>query len=73
MGALRDEAYLPDWEYSADHKVPLIPEPLGLASLTRTERSADPVASMGVAVAVVFMALVALVLLIVFPPWIPGS
>ena len=71
--ALRHEALLPDWEYSAEHKLPLIPEPLGLVSLSRTERRVDPLASMGCAVLVVGALLVVLVVLIVFPPWVPGT
>ncbi len=71
--ALRDEALLPDWEYAAEHKLPLIPEPLGLVSLQRSERRADPLASMGCAVLVVLALLVVLGVLIVFPPWVPGT
>jgi hypothetical protein len=71
--ALRDEAFLPDWEYSGEHKLPLIPEPLGLVSLSRSETRVDPVASMGCAVLVVGAAVVVLALLALFPPWVPGS
>jgi hypothetical protein len=71
--ALRDEAFLPDWEYSGEHKLPLIPEPLGLISLSRSETRVDPVASMGCAVLVVGAAVAVLALLVVFPPWVPGS
>jgi hypothetical protein len=71
--AVRDEEFLPDWEYAAEHKLPLIPEPLGLVSLSRTERRVDPVASMGCAVLVVAAAVVVLGLLITFPPWVPGK
>jgi hypothetical protein len=71
--ALRDEAFLPHWEYAGEHKLPLIPEPLGLISLSRSERRVDPEASMGCAVMVVLGALVVLVLLVKFPPWVPGS
>jgi hypothetical protein len=71
--SLRSERLLPDWEYTAEHKLPLIPEPLGLVSLSRTERRADPVASMGCAVLVVAGLLVALLVLILFPPWVPGT
>jgi hypothetical protein len=31
--ALRNDAFLPHWEYQGEHKIPLIPEPLGLISL----------------------------------------
>ena len=71
--ALRDEAFLPQWEYQAEHKLPLIPEPLGLVSLSRTERRVDPIASMGCAVLVVAVVVLVLGLFIVFPPWVPGS
>jgi hypothetical protein len=71
--AVRDEAFLPDWEYYADHKVPVIPEPLGLVSLGRSEPRADPVASMGCAVLVVLAVVAVLVIFIFFPPWVPGK
>lgn len=69
---LRNEALLPDVEYSAEHRVPVIPEPLALITLSRSESRADPVASMGCAliVAVVIFALVVFVVL--FPPWVPA-
>jgi hypothetical protein len=70
--ALRSESFLPDWEYAAEHKLPLIPEPLGLISLSRTERRADPMASMGCASLVVVGAVVILALFTFFPPWVPG-
>ncbi|HXG36323.1 MAG TPA: hypothetical protein VNL15_05080, partial [Dehalococcoidia bacterium] len=70
--ALRDECFLPDWEYSAEHKVPVIPEPLGIASLSRSERRADPVASMGLAASIVVFVVGLLALFIAFPPWVPG-
>jgi hypothetical protein len=71
--ALRDEAFLPDWEYEAEHQVPLIPEPLGLVSLQRSERRVDPVASMGCAVMVVLAVVVVLAVFVAFPPWVPGK
>lgn len=71
--ALRNEAFLPDWEYSAEHKLPLVPEPLGLVSLTRSERRADPVATMGCSVIVVTVVVAILGLFTVVPPWVPGS
>jgi hypothetical protein len=70
---LRNECFLPDWEYSAEHKVPIIPEPLAFASISRSERRADPLASMGLTVGVVLGAVGVLALLIAFPPWVPGS
>lgn len=71
--ALRNEAFLPDWEYQAEHKVPIVPEPLGLVSLARTERRVDPVTSMGCAVLVVLAVVAILALFIVAPPWVPGA
>lgn len=71
--ALRDEGFLPDWEYTAEHKLPIVPEPLGLASLSRSERRADPLTTMGFAAAVVITAVGILGLLILFPPWVPGT
>ncbi|MBI3967171.1 MAG: hypothetical protein HY329_16175 [Chloroflexi bacterium] len=71
--ALRDEAFLPHWEFSAEHKLPIVPEPLGLISLSRSERRVDPVASMGCAVFVVAAVLAILSLFVFLPPWVPGS
>jgi hypothetical protein len=71
--ALRNEAFLPDWEYEGQHQVPLIPEPLGLVRLQRRERRVDPVASMGCAVLVVGASLLALLLFVLSPPWVPGK
>jgi hypothetical protein len=70
---LRNEGFLPDWEYSAEHKLPIIPEPLGLISLSRNEKRADPLSAMGCAVLVVFFTVFVLLLLIRFPPWVPGA
>jgi hypothetical protein len=71
--ALREEGYLPHWDYQAEHKLPIIPEPLGLISLSRTEQRVDPVSSMGCAVLVVLGLLGILVLFVVVPPWVPGT
>lgn len=70
--ALRDEGFLPQWDYQAEHKLPIIPEPLGLISLNRTEQRVDPIASMGCAVLVVLVVVMILALFIVVPPWVPG-
>lgn len=70
--AVRNEAFLPRWEYEGQHQVPLIPEPLGLISLTRSEKRVDPLASMGCAVVIVLLMVFALALIIIFPPWVPG-
>jgi hypothetical protein len=71
--ALRDEGFLPHWDYQAEHKLPIIPEPLGLITLNRTEARVDPVSSMGCAVIVVFLVVVVLALFIAVPPWVPGT
>jgi hypothetical protein len=70
--ALRDEAMLPDWEYAGEHKLPIIPEPLGLLSLSRTARRVDPLASMCTAVVIVLIAFALLVFITIHPPWVPG-
>lgn len=70
--ALRNEGFLPHWEYRAEHKLPVIPEPLGLVSLSRSERRTDPIASMGCALMVVLFALGIIILFILLPPWVPG-
>lgn len=69
---LRDEAFLPQWEYAGEHRIPLIPEPLGLISLSRSEKRVDPLASMGCAVSIVIVIVAILILFILFPPWVPG-
>ena len=71
--ALRDEGFLPHWDYEAEHKLPIIPEPLGLISLSRSEKRVDPVLSMGCAVWVVLALLGILVLFVLAPPWVPGT
>lgn len=71
--ALRNEAFLPHWEYQGQHQLPLIPQPLGLVSLSRTERRVDPVSSMGCAVLIVIGLLFVLTLIFLFPPWVPGA
>jgi hypothetical protein len=71
--ALRNEGFLPQWDYQAEHKVAIIPEPLGLLSLSRTEQRVDPVSSMGCAVWVVLASLAIFALFVLFPPWVPGT
>jgi hypothetical protein len=71
--ALRNEAFLPRWEYQGQHQLPLIPQPLGLISLTRSEKRVDPLASMGCAVVIVLVMVFILALIIIFPPWVPGA
>jgi hypothetical protein len=70
--ALLEDALLPDWEYEAEHKLPVIPEPLGLVSLSRSAKRADPVATMGFATAMVLITLAVVVLFIIEKPWVPG-
>jgi hypothetical protein len=70
--AVRDEAFLPQLEYEGEHKIPIIPEPLGIISLGRHERRVDPLSSMGLALAIVAVAVALIVLFIVRPPWVPG-
>ena len=71
--ALRNEAFLPRWEYQGQHQLPLIPQPLGLISLSRSEKRVDPLASMGCAVVIVVVMVFILALIIIFPPWVPGA
>jgi hypothetical protein len=71
--ALRNEAFLPDLEYAGEHRIPLIPQPLGLIGLSRSEKRVDPVASMGCAVIIVALVVMVLILFILFPPWVPGA
>lgn len=70
--ALRNEAMLPDWEFEAEHKLPIIPEPLGIISLSRTEKRVDPLSAMTAAVAVVAVVVALCIFFVVRPPWIPG-
>lgn len=70
--ALRSEGFLPDWEYSAEHKLPIVPEPLGLASLGRSEKRADPFPALVALTAVVLSVAVLLLVAILQPPWVPG-
>lgn len=69
---LRNEAQLPDVEFEGEHRLPIIPEPLGFVALSRQERRADPVASMGCALIVTVAILAIVVVFLIFPPWIPG-
>jgi hypothetical protein len=71
--SVREEGFLPHWEYAAEHKLPIIPEPLGLLSLSRTEKRVDAVASMGCAVLVVLALTAILALFVLIPPWVPGT
>lgn len=68
---LRNEAQLPDMEYKAEHRLPIIPEPLAFVALSRDENRADPVASMGCAFLVTIVILGILLLIVFMPPWVP--
>ena len=70
---VRSEGFLPDWEYAAEHKLPIVPEPLGLISLSRSERRADPLATMGCAVMVVLGAVFIIALMILSRPGCRGA
>jgi hypothetical protein len=70
--ALRDEAFLPDWEYEGEHKLPIIPEPLGIISLSRTERRVDPLSSLSATLVIVLLVVGLICLFLVRPPWVPG-
>jgi hypothetical protein len=73
LGAtLRDEAFLPHWEFEGEHKVPIIPEPLGVISLSRRERRVDPLSSMTSMLVVVLGAVLLFAWFILRPPWVPG-
>jgi len=71
--AVREESFLPRWEYRGEHKLPIIPEPLGLISLGRAERRVDPLASMTAIAAIVLVVLALMIFLVARPPWMPGS
>ncbi|HEY1954015.1 MAG TPA: hypothetical protein VGH28_00335 [Polyangiaceae bacterium] len=70
--ALRDEAFLPDWEFEGEHKLPIIPEPLGIISLSRSERRVDPLSSMTAALVTVTLVVGLICFFLARPPWIPG-
>jgi hypothetical protein len=69
---LLDDAMLPDWEYEAEHKLPVIPEPLGFVSLGRSAKRADPLFTMGFATLIVLITLGIIVLFVIEKPWVPG-
>jgi len=70
--ALRDEAFLPDWEFEGEHKLPIIPEPLGIISLSRSERRVDPLSSLAAVLAVVVVVVGLICFFLARPPWVPG-
>jgi len=71
-GALRDEAFLPDWEFGGEHKLPIIPEPLGIISLSRTEKRVDPLSSMTAALVIIVIVVGLICYFLARPPWVPG-
>jgi hypothetical protein len=71
--SLRESLLLPDVEYQAEFRIPVIPEPLALMQLSRRSQHADAVASMGCVSLVTIATLGLLVLLVVAPPWVPGK
>ena len=70
---LRNEAFLPDLEYEAEHRLPIIPEPLAFVTLSRSERRADPHASMGCAFVVTLVITILVAIMLWLPPWVPGK
>lgn len=70
--ALRTEALLPDWEFEGEHKLPIIPEPLGIISLSRKEKRVDTLSAMVAAVSVVAIVVALIIFFVVRPPWLPG-
>jgi hypothetical protein len=72
-GSIREEALLPQREYEGEHKIPIVPEPLGILSLGRRERRVDPLSSMGSSLAVVVAVVGVLVWFVTRPPWVPGG
>jgi hypothetical protein len=70
---LRNEAFLPDLEYEAEHRLPIIPEPLAFVTLSRSERRADPHASMGCAFIVTLLITIIVAVMLWMPPWVPGK
>jgi hypothetical protein len=68
----RLEAMLPDWEYRGEHKLPVVPEPLGFLTLTRSENRVDPLASMSMMLVILALCVLALAALAYFPVWTPA-
>jgi hypothetical protein len=69
---LREAALMRDIDYAAEFSIPLVPEPLAFVQIHRSESRADPVASLGCATLMVLAALIAVVWVVLFPPWVPG-
>lgn len=73
LPAVRSECLLPDVEYQAEYRVPVLPEPLGLVQLSRQENRADPVGTMGCAALVMLMVVAVLIAFVWWPPWVPSK
>jgi hypothetical protein len=73
MPHLREAALMRDIDYAAEFSIPLVPEPLAFVQIHRSESRADPVASLGCATLMVVIALIAVVWVVLFPPWVPGK
>lgn len=71
--ALRAEAFLPDWEFSGEHKLPIIPEPLGFISLSRSEKRVDPLATLVAALITMTLLVAITCFFLARPPWVPGK
>jgi hypothetical protein len=69
---LREAALMRDIDYAAEFSIPLVPEPLAFVQIHRSESRADPVASLGCATLMVLVALLAVVWVVLFPPWVPS-
>jgi hypothetical protein len=70
---LREAALMRDIDYAAEFSIPLVPEPLAFVQIHRSESRADPVASLGCATLMVLVALIAVVWVVLFPPWVPSK
>jgi hypothetical protein len=70
---LREDCLLPDIEYETEFTIPIIPEPLALVQLRRSQQHSDAVASMGCATLVMLAILATLCGLLLWPPWVPGK
>jgi len=70
---LREAALMRDVDYAAEFSIPLVPEPLAFVQIHRSESRADPVASLGCATLMVLAALIAVVWVVLFPPWVPSK
>jgi hypothetical protein len=69
--AVREEALLPRVEYEGEHKIPIIPEPLGMISLKRRERRVDQLTSMASFLAIVVIVTGLLLWFVLRPPSLP--